>query len=141
MNLHHVVGSSRMIVYHVEHTAAHDSFEANKEGKCYMLECVLFKNANYECLKACLECVILHHEQTWFRQLYSFQLIKPLFISFCPECHVHLYIKCSSRRSILFNRFQSSAWSAMMAKVCHKVWQISNAILIKHETKLNTKYK
>lgn len=31
MNLHHVVGSSRMIVYHVEHTAAHDSFEANKE--------------------------------------------------------------------------------------------------------------
>lgn len=33
MNLHQVVGSSRMIVYHVEHTTAHDSFEANKEGK------------------------------------------------------------------------------------------------------------
>ncbi|XP_060574773.1 glutamate receptor ionotropic, kainate 2-like isoform X2 [Ruditapes philippinarum] len=31
MNLHQVVGSSRMIVYHVEHTTAHDSFEANKE--------------------------------------------------------------------------------------------------------------
>ncbi|XP_053398088.1 glutamate receptor ionotropic, kainate 2-like [Mercenaria mercenaria] len=31
MNLQQKVGSSRMIVYHVEHTLAHDSFEANKE--------------------------------------------------------------------------------------------------------------
>jgi hypothetical protein len=35
MNLHQVVGSSRMIVYHVEHTTAHDSFEANKEGESH----------------------------------------------------------------------------------------------------------
>ena len=33
MNLHHVVGSGRLIVYDVQQTAQRDSFEANREGK------------------------------------------------------------------------------------------------------------
>lgn len=32
VNLRQMVGSSRMIVHHVVHTVAHDSFEANREG-------------------------------------------------------------------------------------------------------------